>query len=222
MKKIVQNESLAVKAYNLLKNAIISGKLLPDEALPEEKLAKELGISRTPIREALMQLAMEGLVILQKGYPSKVATFTMEESLQFIELRRVLEIYNIERIVSTADEKLICELKENANRQMKAVSNDDFQDFIELDREFHLILASRNNNKKIVELIHQMNNGVNRAFLILSNTLHSSAKEACEEHLMLIKALESKDVTLARDCMIEHMKNVEKRFVTYFSKMEDS
>jgi DNA-binding GntR family transcriptional regulator len=220
MKKIVQNESLSEKAFSLLKKAIISGELLPNEVLPEEKLAKDLGISRTPIREALMQLDMEGLIVMQKGRPARVATFSIEESLQFIELRRVLEIYNIEKIASTADEKLISELKDNVNQQLKAVANDDFQEFIELDREFHLILASKNDNKKIVEMIHQMNNGVNRAFLILSNTVHESAKDACEEHLKLIKALESRDVALARDYMIEHMNNVEKRFILYYSKDE--
>jgi DNA-binding GntR family transcriptional regulator len=221
MKKIVQNESLSEKAFNLLKKLIISGELLPDEVLPEEKLAKDLGISRTPIREALMQLAMEGLIVMQKGRPARVATFTIEESLQFIELRRVLEIYNIEKIASIADEKLILELTENVNQQLKAVANDDYQEFLELDREFHLILASRNVNKKIGEMIHQMNNGVNRAFLILSNTVHFSAKDACKEHLNLIKALENKDVVLARNYMIEHMDNVEKRFILYYSEGED-
>jgi DNA-binding GntR family transcriptional regulator len=221
MKKITQNISLSEKAFSLLKKAIISGELLPDEVLPEEKLAKDLGISRTPIREALMQLAMEGLVMMQKGRPARVATFTIEESLQFIELRRVLEIYNIEKIASMADEKLISELKENVNQQLKAVANDDYQEFLELDREFHLILASRNDNKKMGEMIHQMNNGVNRAFLILSNTVQSSAKDACEEHLKLIQALESKDVALSSEYMIEHMNNVEKRFVHYYSEGED-
>jgi DNA-binding GntR family transcriptional regulator len=220
MKKIVQNESLSEKAFNLLKKAIISGELLPDEVLPEEKLAKDLGISRTPIREALMQLAMEGLIVMQKGRPARVATFTIEESLHFIELRRVLEIYNIEKIATIADEKLISELKDNVDRQMKAVASNDYQDFLELDREFHLILASKNDNKKMGEMIHQMNNGVNRAFLTLSNTIHFSAKDACEEHLKLIMALESNDVALSREHMIEHMNNVERRFVQYYSKEE--
>ncbi|PAV28402.1 GntR family transcriptional regulator [Virgibacillus profundi] len=222
MKKIIQNESLAAQAYNLLKKSIISGEFSSNEELPEEKLAKYLGISRTPIREALMQLSMEGLLVLQKGRPARVATFSVEESLHFIELRRVLEIYNIEKVTLKVEEKLISELKENINQQLKAISKNDYQNFIEFDREFHLILASENENKKIGEMIHQMNNGVNRAFLILSNTLISSAQEAYEEHLRLIKALENKDVTLARESMIEHMDNVEKRFIKNFSKVENS
>lgn len=218
MRKIVQNESLAEQAYNLIKKEIITGRLGDNEPLPEEKLAKELGISRTPLREALRKLAMEGLVVPQKGKPARVATFTREDSLEYMEIRSILEIDNIVKIISSIDEPFIDQLKENVEKQLQAVGKDDFQTFIELDREFHLLLASKNNNKKYREMIHQMNTGVNRAFLILSNTIPTSAKEACQEHIEIIEALESKDVQLAKKKMIVHLTNVEKRFLNYFNK----
>lgn len=221
MRKIVQNVSLADQAYNLLKKAIISAELAPEEELPEEKLANDLGISRTPLREALRRLAMEGLIVLQKGRPAIVATFTKEDSLEYMELRRVLEIYNIEKITPTLDEDLISELRGNLALQLEAVSNNHFHDFIELDREFHLILASRNRNSKFTEMIHHMNTGINRAFLVLSNTLPVSASEAYEEHIKIIDALEAKNVSLAKEKMLEHMQNVENRFLSYFQKEEN-
>lgn len=221
MKKIIQNVSLADQAYNLLKKAIVSAELAPNEELPEEKLAADLGISRTPLREALKRLAMEGLLVLQKGRPATVATFTKEDSLEYMELRRVLEIYNIEKIMSSSNENLINELKVNLKHQLEAVSNNNYHEFIELDREFHLILASRNGNSKFQDMIHQMNTGVNRAFLLLSNTLHVSASEAYEEHLRLTEALESNDVSLAKEVMSEHLQNVEIRFLSYFHKEEN-
>lgn len=218
MRKIVQSESLADQAYNLIKKEIISGRLLDNEPLPEEKLAKDLGISRTPLRDALRRLAMEGLIVPQKGKPALVATFTREDSLEFMELRGILEIDNIVKIMSAIDESFIKQLSDNVQEQMEAVKNDNFQQFIELDREFHLLLASKNTNRKFREMIHQMNTGVNRAFLILSNTIPTSAKEACEEHLEIIKALENRDVHLAKKKMVVHLNNVEKRFLSYFSK----
>jgi DNA-binding GntR family transcriptional regulator len=221
LKKISQNVSLADQAYNLLKKAIISAELAPEEELPEEKLASDLGISRTPLREALRRLAMEGLIVLQKGRPAIVATFTKEDSIEYMELRRVLEIYNIEKVTATLDGDIINELRENLALQLEAVTNNQFHDFIELDREFHLILASRNRNSKFTELIHHMNTGINRAFLVLSNTLHMSAYEAYEEHVKITEALEAKDVSLAMVNMLEHMQNVEKRFLSYFQKEEN-
>lgn len=221
MRKIAQNVSLADQAYNLLKKAIISAELAPEEELPEEKLANDLGISRTPLREALRRLAMEGLIVLQKGRPAIVATFTKEDSLEYMELRRVLEIYNIEKIAASLEEDVINELRGNLALQLEAVSNNDFHVFIELDREFHLILASRNSNSKFTEMIHQMNTGINRAFLVLSNTLPVSASEAYEEHVKITDALEAKDVSLAKEKMLEHMQNIENRFLYYFQREEN-
>ena len=220
MEKVTVAVSLADQAYSLLKKAIISGKLAPEKELPEEKLAADLGVSRTPLREAIRRLAMEGLVVLNKGKPATVATFTKEDSLEFMELRRVLEIHNIKKVVFIENPSFINELEENLQKQLKAITSDDFHKFIDYDRRFHLILASQNENNKIRKLIHQMNTGVNRAFLVLSNTVHVSAIEAYEEHDRIVKAIKSKDMMLAVEEMTEHLINVEARFSVYFKREE--
>jgi len=221
MEKVIVRSSLAEQAYSLLKKAIISGKLAPKTELTEEKLASDLGVSRTPLREAIRKLAMEGLINLNKGKPATVATFTKEDSLEFMELRRVLEVYNIEKIIFNSDAFFISELEDNLQEQMKAISNDDFQGFIDYDRKFHLILASQNENDKIKELIHQMNTGVNRAFLVLSNTVHMSAIEAYHEHERITTAIKNQDLELATKEMMEHLNKVEDRFLYYFKEEDE-
>lgn len=216
MEKIKHNETLADQAYKIIKNAIVNGKLKENEPLPEERLAKNLGISRTPLRDALNRLSVEGLVIQQTGRPAKVASFTKEKSLEYLELRSLLEVYNIEKTISKFDDDLITKLKGNLSEQLSAIERDNYHDFIELDREFHLLLASRNNNNELKEIIHRMNTGINRAFLILSSTLPASAKEAYVEHKEIVEALENQDVVLARNKMIVHLNNVEKRFLAYY------
>ena len=113
MKKIKQSETLADQAYDLLKKAIIIGKLKGDESLPEEKIAADLGISRTPLRDALNRLASEGLVIHRKGRPAVVASFTKEHSLEYMELRSLLEVHNIEKIISKVDSSFLLLLEDN-------------------------------------------------------------------------------------------------------------
>lgn len=215
LKKVINTASLAEQAYSLLKSGIISGELAPEKELPEVKLAEDLGVSRTPLREAIQRLAMEGLVDLKKGKPATVANFTVEDSLEFMELRRLLEIHNIKKVICIDDTSFIRKLEDNLHDQMKAIADDDFQGFIEFDRDFHLILASKNPNSRIQSLIHQMNTGVNRAFLILSNTIPVSAKEAYEEHVRILDAIKGKDTELATKEMTEHLKKVEERFLTY-------
>jgi len=221
MKKIMKTLSLADQAYEMIRNAIISGKLAPQEDLPEEKIAADLGISRTPLREALRKLAIEGLVELHKGRPAMVATFTKEDSLHQMELRRVLETYNINKVAANFDPQLISNLKENISHQQAAVESDDFQHFIDLDREFHLLLAKKSHNPKLTEIIEHANTGVNRAFLVLSNTLPISAKEAVDEHIQIVEALEKQDSQKAKDEMKKHMVNIERRFLVYFQKGEE-
>jgi DNA-binding GntR family transcriptional regulator len=218
MKKITQSETLADQAYRIIKQSITNGDLKDKEQLPEEKLANNLGISRTPLRDALGRLAAEGLIIQQKGAPAIVASFTVEDSLEFLELRSLLEVYNIEKIITKVTKKLIQDLKENIDGQEAAINEDNYKEFIELDREFHLILTSYNNNSELRKMIHRMNTGMNRAFLILSKTVPQSARDALVEHMEIVKSLEKRDVVEARKKMTVHMNNVEKRFLTYYNK----
>lgn len=221
MEKIQKSHSLADQAYEMIRKAIISGELAPNADLPEEKISADLGISRTPLREALRMLANEGLVEIHKGRPAIVATFTKEDSLHNMELRKVLETYNIEKIAMSTDYKLIAELKENIVHQLDSVSSNDFLEFIDLDREFHLLLAGKSQNPKLRAIIEQVNTEVNRAFLLLSNVLLITAKEAVSEHSLIVEALEKEDSQLARVEMEKHMANIERRFLNYYYKEEE-
>ena len=220
LEKVKQSETLADQAYNLLKKSIIIGRLKGGEFLPEEKIAKDLGISRTPLRDALNRLVAEGLVIQGKGRPASVASFTKEHSLEYMELRSLLEVNNIEKIISKIDATFLGLLRSNLAAQLEAIERDHYEDFIELDRAFHLLLASPNKNNEFRKMIHRVNTGVNRAFLILSSTIPTSAKGAYEEHLEIVEALAKHDVRLARNKVIVHLDNVEKRFLGYYEKEE--
>lgn len=217
MKKIAQSESLAEQAYTNIKEAITNGTLNDGETLPEEKLANNLGISRTPLRDALNKLDAEGLIIQKKGSPAIVASFTKERSLEFMELRSLLEVYNIEKIITEIDVDMIKALDKNLKSQLHAIEQGTYNDFIEYDRQFHLLLGAMNHNNELKQILHRMNTGVNRAFLILSKTVPQSAREAYQEHLDLFEALKKKDTVSAKNKMIVHMNNVERRFLHFES-----
>lgn len=218
MKKIKKPQSLADQAYNLIRKDILTGTLAPKEELREEKLAMELGISRTPLREAIRRLATDGLVVLTTGKPASVSSFTKEDALHQMEVRKLLETYNIEQVTRFVTPTFINTLKDNLKLQKRAADKNDFHEFIELDRDFHLILANQNPNTKLREMIHTINTGVNRAFLILANTYPISAMEASGEHEDIVNALKNKDEIAATKAMLEHMDNIERRFLHYYKK----
>lgn len=220
MEKIIQKESLADQAFKSIKKAIIAGTLTPNQELPEEKLAADLGISRTPIREALKKLATEGLINLNKSKPATVATYTIDDGLHYMEIRRLLEIYNIEKNANQVSIPILFQLQKNLEEQLESINSNDYNSFIDQDREFHLILASIGKNHKLRDLIKESNAGVNRAFLILSNTLQVSAEDAYQEHLKIVIALQNQHKDLAKHLMTCHLDNVEKRFLSYFTQEE--
>jgi len=218
MKKIVPNITLSDKAYKALKQAIVHGKFADNEALPETKLAEMLGVSRTPLREALRRLADEGLITQQRGAPARVSSFSKEKALEYMEMRILLEVYNIEKVTEHISETTFSQLKNNLEKQKDAVEANDFQTFLDLDREFHLTLASVNQNRELEKFIYRLNTGTSRAFLILSKTLPQSAIDAYNEHVELMEALENKDTSQAKKEMKAHLNNIIERFLLYIKK----
>ncbi len=212
LKKVARVQSLGEQAYNIIKQAIISGDLSAGDFLPEERMAADLGISRTPIREALQLLSAEGLVELAKGKPAVVASFTYQEAMELLEVRKILETSNLEMIADKSiHTKFIEQLEDHIIKQERAFENQDYQEFNDLDHDFHLLLASKSRNKALVELVKQLNSQVSRAFIILSKTLPVSIPEAIEEHKSIVNALKHKDIQSAKLQMEYHLNNVGKR-----------
>jgi DNA-binding GntR family transcriptional regulator len=220
MKKIAKERSLGEQAYDIIKQSIISGDLSPGDVLPEEKVAGDLGISRTPLREALQLLAQDGLIVMEKGKRAAVASYSPSEALDYLEVRSVLEAYNIQTIEYKLDEALISDLEKNIGLQERTIKDLDYQEFNDLDWAFHLLLAERNKNKTLAEMIKQVNKGVNRAFLLLSKTLPISVKDAVEEHKSIVNALKDRDISLAKLKMEYHIQQVGKRIQTYLKEGE--
>ncbi|OIU69805.1 hypothetical protein BHE18_02535 [Rossellomorea aquimaris] len=219
MPRVIKKETLAEQAFNLIKKDIISGKLAPGEELPEKKLAQEFGISRTPVREALTRLAGEGLVEVSDQKIATVASFTEEDAMHFMEIRTLLEVYNLEATFPM-NREVLEGIRENLDAQLAAIGAGSYEKFIDLDREFHLLLAGSNPNPKLRALIHSVNTGVNRAFLVLSHTLQLSAREAYEEHTRIVNALESGAIEEAKREMTGHMKNIVRRMKGYYLEEE--
>ncbi|MDQ0246739.1 DNA-binding GntR family transcriptional regulator [Bacillus fengqiuensis] len=220
LRKLRQPDTLANQAYRSIKKAIIQGEFSPQEQLAEEHIASILGISRTPIREAMNRLAYEGLLEIEKGKKARVAAFTEHDHENFLELRQLLEPYNVWKIAATISSDVIRELEHNLLEQLQAIQNKNFYLFIEKDMEFHLLLAKDSKNNKLVEFIEQLNTNLNRRFLISSKILELGVYEAYTEHIAILEALKERDGEAAKESMIHHIKKIEERINLYQTKRE--
>src|SRR5699024_6242412 len=127
--------------------------------------------------------------------------------------RSLLEVYNDGEGIAKMDKAFFEKLDEDLVEQTTAIQNGTYNYFLAKDRESNLLHASVTQNQELQQLIHRITTGVNRAFIILAKTVPQSAEPAYEEHVDIVKALKEKDVILAKNKMIVHMNNVEKRFL---------
>ena len=146
-------------AYEKIKEMVISG--LPAGApLVERDLCEKLDVSRTPVREALRQLASEGLVDIIDGKGVFVAKIRFEDMVEIFELREALESMAITLCVRRREPALIESLNELMSRQEAAYAEDNHQVLMECDMEFHQLIAKGSRNKRLSEMIISIYNQI--------------------------------------------------------------
>jgi len=151
-----------VRIYEHLKEKIIFGEIAPDEHLVEASIAKDLGISRTPVREALHNMQKDGLVesIPRVGY--RVKPVTKEEVFQACRIRAVLEVLATEWAIEHGKKVLLEQLNENISSSKRALLRGKLDEFPKLDAQFHEIISRRSGSDIITQLIRSLRNSMFR------------------------------------------------------------
>jgi DNA-binding GntR family transcriptional regulator len=201
-----EHENLDQKAYLILKNMIISRKLLPGDKIPQEKLARDLGISRTPLVSALKYLEKEKLVeaIPRRGF--YVRLFTKEEMISIFELREVLEGLAARRAARNISDVQINKLRKFFEL-FKGVSDiTDISAYAREDRRFHNYITEIG-AKEFLKSILENYNIISYSYqLVTSEGLVRTPNETIREHLAMIDAISSRDEDMAEDIMRQHLK----------------
>jgi DNA-binding GntR family transcriptional regulator len=201
-----QHENLDQKAYTILKNLIIERKLLPGEKIPQEKLARELGISRTPLVGALKFLEQEKLVesVPRRGF--FVRLFSKEEMASIFELREVLEGLAARRAASRITDgqikRLNCFFEQFSGRTPVS----DVKAYAREDRLFHNYVIDIG-AKEFLKSILQTTNIISFSYQVrYSGGLVRPPDETLPEHLAVIEAIGKRDSESAEDLMRRHFK----------------
>ncbi|MEW9674128.1 GntR family transcriptional regulator [Ammoniphilus sp. 3BR4] len=192
--------------YNCLYENIIQLILPPGCALSEKEIGLQLNVSRTPVREAMIQLAKEDLVetVPQIGsYVSLINPALVEES-RF--MRETLEIAVIKQAAEKINPLTLLELEKNLYMQKLMIENGDYKEFVKHDDAFHEIIFKSLGKERTWHAIDQMNAQFKRVRILrLASTETSRWEEVVEEHEDLFSALKNKDAVLAEKRMKEHL-----------------
>lgn len=150
LEKLNRPESLAEMAQRELRNAIIEGRLKLGDQLSEIRLSKMLGISKTPVREALMQLKREGLVQIDPQRGTSIFRIEDDEIDQIAGFRRLLEMEGARMIFASDRMPAVKRMSEVLAAMETALARDDFETYRRLDADFHMVLIEEAGNRYLV------------------------------------------------------------------------
>jgi DNA-binding GntR family transcriptional regulator len=192
-------------AYTRIKDALRHADLEPGDVLSEVQLSRLLGISRTPIREALQQLEKEGLVQIIPGRAVTVASRSLKDVLDVLHLRMMLEPELIRLATENATAQQIDRLQIAIGAMEEAVRRDDYPAWSKADEVFHETLTFACPNRLLGETVVQLRNRVHH----LANTdskYHPQRLLACTvEHRQIVDAVAARDAQAAERAMREHI-----------------
>jgi DNA-binding GntR family transcriptional regulator len=200
--------NLTQRIADSITTAIVERRLMPGTKLAEQKIADIFKVSRTLVRQALMQLSRDHLITLEPARGARVAEPSVEEARQVFDTRNMLEAAMIKRAATELSVAQIAELRAHLKAEAEAVQRTDVSGRTRLLADFHVVIARMLGNEV---LAHMLSDLVSRCSLIalMYQSAHS-AEHSYDEHVAIVDALEKRDARTAVRLMETHLNNVER------------
>lgn len=212
------NEYLPLRevVFHTLREAILTGELEPGEHLMEVKLANKLGVSRTPVREAIRKLELEGLVVMTPRRSAEVAKITKEDLVDVLEVRKVLESLAIELSCKNRSEEDLIKLKENLKCFKLYINKNSVTEIATTDVQFHEIIYNSTGNRRLNQILYNLREQMYRYRLEYIKD-RQTRKNLILEHDESIQSIQERDVDRAKKAILIH---IEKQEETILGNMD--
>ena len=214
---IKKNVTVRKKIYEYLREQLLSGQIAPHQHLIEAKIAEEIGTSRTPVREALHSLELEGLIesIPRVGYVVK--PISEGEVEEICEIRAAIEALAARWAMEKAYKKLVGELKKNISLSEEKVSKGEVRAFVDMDAQFHEIISKFSGSNRLLELAQTLRRHMLR-YRIQSIYLVDNVLRAIDGHKGILRAIEKRNLEEVSKAIQRHMEQVKKDVLRYAFK----
>ncbi len=195
--------------FDCLRTSIVSGDLAPGQRIVEADLAKQLDVSKSPVREAILQLKQDGLVIdAPKGRGVVVAPLKPSDVREIYAVREALEGLAVRILAADPQPERLTTLRAIVDRMHQALADGDVRRQFELDVEFHTSLCHATGNRRLQDLFSSLRPDLQRIFLFAVNAMtlegHDSPEQALTEHEQLLQAIADGDGDLAASRLSAH------------------
>lgn len=221
LKNISIPSSLKNMAFEVIKEAILSQKLKSGEIYNEKGLAQELGISKTPVREALLELSTKGFIHFLPRRGIKVSVITEKDIRDLYEVRRALESAIVRCIIPKINKETLSKIVAIHKKGVNAIKDRDSFAYLPIDREFHFALSSITENQFMIKSLESIRDLVDwmgsRALL-----KQSRMNEVQIEHEAFLKKIRDKDSEGAVHMMEQHIKITEENVLAQFENKKNT
>ena len=203
--------------FNTLRRAILRGELKPGERLMEITLADKLGVSRTPIREAIRKLELEGLVVMAPRKGAKVASITERDLNDVLEVRKGMEVLAISLACKRITGEELEKLETIEQSFQKLIESGNLTELAEMDVKFHDTIYQATNNQRLVQLLNNLREQMYR--YRMEYLKHIAVRRTlAEEHKAICRALRERDEQQAEEYVSIHIDNQQKAIIRSLSQ----
>jgi DNA-binding GntR family transcriptional regulator len=212
MKPLVDEGSITDRTAAALRAAILNGELEPNTLHVVHNVAERLGVSRTPVREALIRLAAEGMVRVQRNRGFIVLHSSSEDLIEIFSLRLLLEVPAARAAAVLAGPAEIEQLHAHIALMREAMDTEDAETFLKADREFHRTLLLASGNERLAEFVDSLRNVVLSSGVSTANR-SESIEEILEPHLELLACISAHDPAATGESMKQHIVNTGNKLI---------
>lgn len=206
--EVTMNEYLPLRdvVFNTLRRAILRGELKPGERLMEIQLANKLGVSRTPIREAIRKLELEGLVLMIPRKGAEVAEITEKNLRDVLEVRCALEELAVQLACDRITKEEIVVLREAGEHFRDELGSDDITKIAQADEAFHDVIFTATENGRLIQLLNNLREQMYR-YRIEYLKKKECYPQLLAEHAAIIQAIEEHNKVMATEITGQHINN---------------
>ncbi|ATW26978.1 GntR family transcriptional regulator [Candidatus Formimonas warabiya] len=203
--------------FETIREAIISGHLKPGERLMEVQLAEEMGVSRTPVREAIRKLELEAFVVMVPRKGAYVAGISLKDIADVFEVRAAMDSL----AAGLAAERITDEELESLERALvsytESSDQNDLDDSVYRDTSFHDIIYQASRNERLIQIVNNLREQIQR-FRATSLAFPGRMKIAVDEHKKIVEALSERNIALSQSLAQEHVENAENSMLEALQK----
>lgn len=211
--------SLRSRVFAQIENDILNGKYKPGDSLIETKLSEELGVSRTPVREAIRQLELEGLVQTIPNKGAIVKGITLQDIEDIYTIRMMIEGLAARWAAQKITDEELEELKEAVELEEFYTNKNDSEHLLMFDSKFHEIIFRASKSKPLMHMLRTFHHYVQRARNI-SMSSPERARMVLEEHRKILEAIERRDPERAEMLTNQHVRNASENVLKHFKDLE--